>query len=403
MLPRLIQPVLEELFERYPVVTMTGPRQAGKTTLCRAVFSGLPYVNLERPDVRLLAQEDPLGFLGRYPDGAVIDEVQRVPELLSYIQVRVDEVRRPGQFVLTGSQNFSLSQGISQSLAGRTALLRLLPLSVEETGTAGLDLSVDEMLFRGFYPRLYEMQLNPTQMLGDYFETYVERDVRQLSELRDLVTFQRFVRLLAGRTGQLVNYSSLGGDVGVSHTTIREWLSLLEASYVIFRLPPYFANISKRLVKSPKIYFVDVGLAAYLLGIESAAQIFTHPLRGALFENLVVAEALKARTHRGQRGDNLFFYRDSSGLEVDLLLAVADRLIGVEMKSGATFSKSFLKGLRQLSGVLGDRLARRVVVHDADSTFPVGDVTVTRPRDVAGVLRRLSGELAGDYSGQITK
>ena len=390
MIRRTIQPVLEELLEQFPVVTVTGPRQAGKTTLCRAVLPHLPYVNLERPDIRERALDDPLGFLRRYPNGVVIDEVQRAPELLSYVQVQVDETRRPGQFVLTGSQNLNLSQGISQSLAGRTALLRLLPLSIEEALQAREPLSVDEMIFRGFYPRLYEQDLEPTRTLGDYFETYVERDVRQLSELRDLATFQRFVRLVAGRIGQLVNFSKLGGDAGVSHSTVSEWLSLLEASYVIFRLPPFFANISKRLVKSPKIYFVDVGLAAYLLGIENRDQLFSHPLRGELFENLIVAEALKLRTHMGKRGDNLFFYRDSGGLEVDLIYSLADRLIAVEAKSGATVQRGFFKALNKLDDILGERVLARVLVHDGDETYEHLGATVTRPVDFADVLRQLA-------------
>ena len=225
---------------------------------------------------------------------------------------------------------------------------------------------------------------------ADYFETYVERDVRQLSELRDLATFQRFVRLVAGRIGQLVNFSKLGGDAGVSHSTAREWLSLLEASYVIFRLPPFFANISKRLVKSPKIYFVDVGLAAYLLGIENRDQLFSHPLRGELFENLIVTEALKLRTHSGKRGDNLFFYRDAGGLEADLIYSLADRLIAVEAKSGATVQRGFFKALNKLDDILGERVLARVLVHDGDETYEHARATVTRPADFADVLRRLA-------------
>lgn len=394
MIERTLRPILEDLVTKYPVVTVTGPRQAGKTTLCRAVFPDRPYVNLERPDVRELAREDPRGLLRRYPDGAVIDEVQRVPEILSYLQVRVDEVGEPGQFVLTGSQNLLLSESIGQSLAGRTALLRLLPLSIAEIAASRdeHDLTVDEMLFRGFYPRLYEQPLEPTRTLADYFETYVERDVRQLSEIRNLTAFQRFVRLVAGRVGQVVNFSKLGGDAGISHTTAREWASLLEASFVIFRLPPYFANLSKRLVKSPKLYFVDVGLAAYLLGIEDRRQLFSHPLRGALFENLVVAEALKLRYHQGRRADNLFFYRERGGLEVDLLYTLANRLLAVETKAGATVSRGFFTGLRQLGERLGDQVTGRILVHDGEETYERGDATVTIPRDFARVVESMAAK-----------
>ncbi len=388
MIERTLRPVLEDLFTRYPIVTVTGPRQAGKTTLCRQVFPHLEYVNLESPDVRERAIADPRSFLRRYGRGAVLDEIQRAPQLVSYLQVLVDERRHNSQFVLTGSQHFQLSEAISQSLAGRTALLRLLPFSIAEAAQLRPGLDVEEMLYTGFYPRLHEHHLNPTQALGDYFETYVERDVRQLSEIRNLSAFQRFVRLCAGRTGQLLNASGLGNDAGVSHTTVQEWLSILEASYIVFRLRPYFANVSKRLIKSPKLYFYDVGLAAYLLGIEEKRQIFSHPLRGSLFENLVVVEALKHRFHRGWR-NNLFFYRDSARLEVDLLYTLADRFLGVEIKAGATVSASFFRNLRKLRSLLPGHVAGDILVHDGEETYDREGTTVTHPRAFAGVLADL--------------
>ena len=301
MIEREITPRLTTLFRQYPFVTVTGPRQSGKTTLCRAAFPGLEYANLEAPDQRDFAESDPKGFLAQFSAGAILDEIQRVPELLSYLQVVADERGGNGLFVLTGGKHFRLTDAISQSLAGRTALLRLLPFSMTERRRAGAPGAVDEILYSGFYPRIIDQRLDPTQALADYFETYVERDVRRLGEIRNLSSFQRFVRLCAGRVGQLINLSSLGGDAGVSHTTARDWLTVLEAGYIPFPLPPYYANLGKRLVKSPKLYFCDVGLAAYLIGIENAGQVATHPLRGALFENAVAAEVLKHRFNRGQR------------------------------------------------------------------------------------------------------
>jgi predicted AAA+ superfamily ATPase len=300
---RLLHDPARALFAKYPVLTITGPRQAGKTTLCRDAFPDLAYVNLESPDRREFASGDPRGFLREVADGAILDEIQRAPELVSYIQEHVDEKRRNGLFVLTGSQQFRVTEAISQSLAGRTAILRLLPFTIAEAAALRTDLDADGMLYTGFYPRIYDQTLDPTQALGDYFETYVERDVRQISEIRNLSGFRTFVKLCAGRVGQLLNLQGLGNDAGVSHTTAREWISVLEASYVVFLLPPLHANVSKRLIKASKLYFYDVGLAAYLLGIENEKQIFAHPLKGALFENLIVMEALKHRYNQGLRSN----------------------------------------------------------------------------------------------------
>ena len=308
MIEREITRRLTTLFQQYPFVTVTGPRQSGKTTLCRAAFPDLQYTNLEAPDQREFAESDPRGFLAQFSEGAIIDEVQHVPALLPYLQVIADEIGRNGLFVLTGSEQFRLSDAISQSLAGRTALLRLLPFSLAERQRTDASDAIDDIIYSGFYPRILDQGLDPWQALGDYFETYVERDVRRLGEIRNRSSFRLFVRLCAGRVGQLVNLSSLGSDAGVSHTTAREWFTVLETSYIIFRLPPFHANIRKRLVRSPKLYFYDVGLASYLIGIENAKQVVTHPLRGALFENLVVAEALKRRFNRG-RQSNLSFFR----------------------------------------------------------------------------------------------
>ncbi len=388
MIDRQIAPHVKEVFRQYPVVTLTGPRQSGKTTLCRSAFPDLPYVNLEAPDERESASQDPRGFLSRYPSGAILDEIQRVPALTSYIQVRVDEVKRNSLFMLTGSQQFAVSQTISQSLAGRTAMVRLLPFSLTEAMQLSPPYDLDTLLYTGFYPRLYDQRINPTQGLADYFETYVERDLRQLSQLRNLSTFQRFVRVCAGRVGQLLNTQSLGADVGVSHTTVRQWLSLLEASYVIFLLYPYHANVAKRLIKSPKLYFYDVGLAAYLLGIENARQVTTHPLRGSLFENCVVMEALKHRYNSG-RSSNLYFYRDSTGQEVDLIYMIAQHPVPIETKAGQTVVRDFFKGLAHFERVVGDLPHGGLLVHGADKEFTQGNVRVTGLRGFSRLLAEL--------------
>lgn len=345
MIPRIALPILRSLAADYPVVTITGPRQSGKTTLCRAAFADKPYVNLEQPDVRAFAQDDPRGFLRTYPEGAILDEIQRAPELPSYLQAIVDERPEPGRYILTGSEQFEVLNRVSQSLAGRTGILRLLPFSVEEMAGHFPVRPAERLILSGFYPRIHDRKLDPTRALADYFATYVQRDLRALVNVGDLSAFEKFVRLAAGRSGQLLNLSALGGEAGVSHTTARKWFSLLEASYIAFQLPPYYWNTSKRLVKSPKLYFYDVGLAAYLLGIQNESHVLSHPLRGALFETLVVGEALKWFWHRA-RGAGLHFYRDSEGNEVDLLLELGDGIYPIEIKTGETVSSEFFKGLR---------------------------------------------------------
>ena len=342
-------------------MTVTGPRQSGKTTLCRGTFPHLAYVNLEAPDQREFAESDPRGFLSQLPKGAVLDEIQRVPDLLSYLQVLADEKGQNSLFILTGSEHFKLSQAISQSLAGRTALLRLLPFTLAERERAGASGTMDDIIYAGFYPRIFDQGLEPRQALGDYFETYVERDVRRLGEIRNISSFQRFVRLCAGRVGQLTDLVSLGADAGVSHTTARNWLNVLETSYIAFRLPPFRNNIRKRLVKSPKLYFYDVGLASYLIGIERAEQVATHPLRGALFENMVVVEALKYRFNLG-RPSNLSFFRDSRGLECDLLFEAASGMGAIEIKSGATIAADFFDSIDTIAKLI-PKISMKVVVY----------------------------------------
>ena len=365
MIEREITPYLVKLFEQYPFVTVTGPRQSGKTTLCRAAFPHLNYVNLELPDQRDFAESDPRGFLSQLGEGAIIDEIQRVPDLLSYLQVFADESGRDSLFVLTGSEQFRLSDTISQSLAGRTALLRLLPFSLAERQKTGASSDIDDILYSGFYPRIYSKQRNPSQTLGDYLESYVERDVRRIGEIRNLSSFRKFVRLCAGRVGQLANLSHLGADAGVSHTTARHWLTVLEASYIIFQLPPYITNLRKRLIKTPKLYFYDVGLVSYLIGIEHASQISTHPLRGALFENAAVVEALKHRYNQGRRS-NLSFFRDVRGLECDLFYESGNDIGAFEIKSGATIASDYFNSLNQVAKLLPKISTKTVVYGGSD-------------------------------------
>ena len=332
-----------------PSITLTGPRQSGKTTLCRMVFPGHPYRSLEAPDERAFAAQDPRGFLAQFPRGAVLDEVQRAPDLLSYLQGIIDADPTPGRWILSGSQNFALLESISQSLAGRTAMHQLLPLSWDEIRRfseypAGLEAA----LFSGGYPPIFDRGLNPSDWLRSYVATYIERDVRTISNVGDLTTFQRFVELCAGRTGQLLNYSSLADDCGISQPTAKSWFGILEASFIAFHLPSFHARQRKRLVKMPKLYFHDTGLACWLLGIREGRQLRTHPLRGAIFETWVVSEVAKHRAHRGRSG-GLSFYRDRNGAELDLLIEEPDVLTLVEAKSSATPSSNLLGGARRVA------------------------------------------------------
>ncbi len=376
------------LFERNPVLTITGPRQSGKTTLARNVFADLPYVNLEDLETRELAETDPLGFFANIEDGAIIDEIQRIPRLLSQIQTIVDDDGRNGMFVLTGSAQFELMESISQTLAGRTALLRLLPLSIAESALFGEALGLDELMFRGFNPRIYDHEQDPTTALADYIETYVERDLRSFAQIRNLSLFRRFMKLCAGRVGQLLNINNLANDVGVSSTTIRQWISILEASYIVFILQPYHANIRKRLVKTPKLYFTDVGLASYLLGIENSSQIGTHPLRGGLFENMMIMEILKHRFNRGKRA-NLSFFRDSKGNEVDLLLESGGKLLPVEIKSAQTVIGEFFDGFTSMKKSLTQNVERGLLVYAGKRDETRSDADVTNPHCLSERLGKL--------------
>jgi hypothetical protein len=376
LIPREAEPILRRLAEGYPVVAVTGPRQSGKTTLVRTLFGDRPYLSLEDLDELDFATRDPRGFLARFPDGAVLDEVQRAPALFSYLQTRVDEDRRSGRFILTGSQQFGLLSGITQTLAGRVGLVPLLPFTLGELQAVGkAPESLEDLLFSGLYPPVYDRQLDPGIWYGNYVQTYIERDVRQTVNVRDLSVFQRFVRMCAARTGRLLNLSALAADCGVTHNTARSWLSVLEASYLVHLLQPHHRNFNKRLVKTPKLYFHDPGLAAWLLGIQTPGQLATHPQRGGLFETWVVAELLKARFNRAL-ASNLYFWQDRSEHEVDVLIDQGTSLIPVEVKSGQTVVPELFRGLESWSRIAGEEGGRPWLVYGGDRRQSRSDVEV---------------------------
>lgn len=380
MIERDLAGELRRSAAEYPVVTILGPRQSGKTTLARMCFPDKPWVSLEDPDVRLAAEADPRGFLGRFASGAILDEVQRLPALLSYLQGIVDRAGGRGRFILSGSHQPRLHEAISQSLAGRTAVLTLWPFSLSELRHYGSGWDAFELIVRGFFPRVHEERLDARRFYNGYVQTYVERDVRALIQLRDLSAFQKFLVLLAGRIGQVMNMASLANDVGVSATALRQWLSVLKASYLVFELPPWFENVGKRVIKSPKLYFADVGLAAFLLGIHTAEQASRDPLRGNLYENLIVAEVMKRFCNAGLRPE-LYFYRDTHGNEVDLLIRQGRRLTPVEIKSAGTFSTEFLKGIQRFRQAVGDEqsLDDAFVLYNGDIQHQVHGVQVLNP------------------------
>lgn len=383
MLPREAEPTIRRLADGYPVVAVTGPRQSGKTTLVRAMFASRPYVSLEDLDEREFAAQDPRGFLARFPDGAVLDEVQRAPGLFSYLQTRVDQERRNGLFILTGSQQFDLLSSITQTLAGRVALVPLLPFTLSELQAADrAPASLEELLFTGLYPPVHDRELEPGIWYANYVRTYVERDVRQMINVRDLSAFQRFVRMCAARTGQLLNLSALATDCGITHNTARAWLSVLEASYLVHLLQPHYRNFNKRLVKTPKLYFYDPGLAAWLLGVQTPSQLAVHPQRGALFETWVVSEMLKARFNRAL-ASNLYFWQDRTGHEVDVVVEQGSTLIPVEVKSGQTVVADFFRGLDRWTEMAGDAGGRPWLVYAGDQRQSRSTVEVVPWRQVA--------------------
>lgn len=385
LIKRDISEELLTLVGEYSVVTILGPRQAGKTTLAKTVLNDYTYSNLEDPETRHLAETDPKAYLAELKGKVIIDEIQRVPQLLSYIQVEVDTAKMMGQFVLTGSHQLSLREAITQSLAGRTAILHLLPLSIYELEQAGLGVDrMEEYCFTGFMPGIYAQSQRPTTAYANYYQTYVERDVRQLIHLKDASLFEKLMKLTAGRIGQIFDYSSLANDVGVDAKTIRHWISILEASFILFKLPPYFENFGKRVIKSPKYYFTDVGLLCFLLGIRTPEQIKRDPLVGQIFENLIVIECLKTRYNQGAPAD-LYYFRDSKGNEVDLLIQCGRQIQAVEIKSAATFHSDQLKGLRRFAKI-SDSLSASFLIYNGEKHSLSDAVTALNYKDIRSIF-----------------
>ena len=363
MIHRKIESEIRELLKFYPVITIVGPRQSGKTTLCQKLFHEYTYVNMEDADMREIAMNDPKQFLLSDQAGMIIDEAHHCPELFSYIQVIADQ-KTGRKFIITGSSNFSMLENITQSLAGRTAILTLLPFSFAELGDRK-NASADTLMLNGCYPGVWADGLAANTFYKNYYNTYVERDVRKIINIQDISLFQRFIRLCAGRVGSECNASALAGEVGVVTNTIIKWFNTLSATYIIYMLQPYYQNIGKRMVKTPKIYFYDTGLACYLLGIENEKQLSAHPLRGAIFENMVVNEALKSRFNKGKDA-NLFFYRDKSQKEVDMVYTEANRMCIYEIKSAQRFQKEFFAGIDYMKNLLGEQIIQSALIYDGD-------------------------------------
>lgn len=365
MIPRQIAKKILELTKGFPIIAITGPRQSGKSTLIKDLFSKeYQYVSLEDPDVRVYAHEDPRGFLKQYRQKVIFDEVQEAPELFSYLQGIVDEDQMPGQFILTGSQHFLLLEKITQSLAGRVGMLHLLPLSMEELE---LESELEETLYRGFYPPLYTREVEPYQWYSNYIQTYVERDLRLIKNVHDLGTFQRFMKMCAARCGQLLDLTSIGNDCSLSHNTVKSWINILEASFIAFQLRPHYKNYNKRLVKSPKLYFYDTGLLCHLLDIKSPSQLSTHYLRGGIFESFVVSELLKLHFNKGLH-PSLYFWRDKQGHEIDCLIEQGIDLFPIEIKSGKTITKDFFSNLTYWNKLSGSSPDNSYLVYGGDDT-----------------------------------
>ena len=382
---RTITPAILGACEYFSTITITGPRQSGKTTLIKHLFSHLPYYSLENLDVRNFAVNDPKAFLNQNAEGMILDEIQNAPELLSYIQGIVDE-NPERKFILSGSSQFSMLNKITQSLSGRTAIFELLPLSFAEIYSQAQDKPLNDLLFDGFYPAIYAGKNTASHLYPNYVKTYLERDVRDLLQIRDMMQFQTFLRMCAARTGSLFNASELSNGIGISVNTVKSWLSVLQTSYLIMLLPPYFENIGKRMTKTPKLYFTDTGLACYLLEIESPQQLDRDKMRGALFENFVVAEALKHRHNTG-KSNNLYFFRDSHQNEVDLLLKYGNTFDAIEIKSAQTFHVDFEKGLKSAEKTLGNRIASKTVIYAGDFENTAGNINLLNYKNLTKIWR----------------
>lgn len=382
---RELSSVLEEAYRYFSVITVTGPRQSGKTTLIRNMFPHLPYYSLESLDIRSFAENDPIAFLNQNEEGMILDEVHNAPDLLSYIQGIVDE-HPDKRYILSGSSQFAMLKRVTQSLAGRTAVFELMPLSYSETKDLTADVPLDKLLFNGFYPAIYSGRNVPEFLYPAYMKTYLDRDVRDLLQIKDMMQFHIFIKLCAGRIGSLFKASELANEIGVSPNTITSWLSVLQASYIVTLLPPYFENTSKRLTKMPKLYFLDTGLACYLLGIESPEQLSRDKMRGALFENFIVTEALKQRYNQGKES-NLYFYRDSNQNEIDLLLKRNTRLYGIEIKSSMTYHKDFEKALKRIDEWVKAPVDGKAVVYAGNFENTAGEIKLLNYTNMDEVLK----------------
>ncbi len=375
---------LKRLYKQYPVLTITGPRQSGKTTLCRRLFNKLDYISLEDISNRAFAEDDPKEFLKKYNSGVIIDEIQRVPDLLSYIQTVVDQKSRNGLFVLTGSHQFELMESITQSLAGRTAIIKLLPFSYNEI-YKNKKCTIEQVLYSGFYPRIFKEKLNPTEMYSFYTNTYLERDVRQILYIQDLKLFENFLKICAGRNGQVVNYSSISDDCGVDHKTVKKWLSTLEASFIIKLLNPYYKNLNKRVIKSSKLYFFDSGLVCYLLGIKNAKQLENHPLIGSIFESYIVSEIWK-NYYNNIIPDNFYFFRDSRGREVDIIFDKVVSLSQLEIKKSSVINPSFFQTLEYLK-TLNQPVDKSYLIYGGEDSYRRQNTEIISWRNVKSIIK----------------
>lgn len=386
MIKRHLLAKLKSSAKKFPIVSVIGPRQSGKTTLVKMAFPNRPYVSLEDSDVREYATSDPRGFLSDYPNGAILDEIQRTPKLFSYLQTTVDKFDKPGLFILTGSQHFLLHENISQTLAGRSAILKLLPFSLAELkNTSFMYDDYEDYIFHGFYPRIYDKKLNPREWYSNYIQTYVERDLRLIKNIGRLGTFQTFLKMCAARIGQLLNLSTLANDCGITHNTAKSWISVLELSFIIFLLRPHYKNFNKRLVKMPKLYFYDPGLACSLLRIENKRQIANHYLKGGLFETFIISELLKYRYNAGLE-PNYFFWRDKIGHEIDCIIEKGDRLVPVEIKSGKTPSAEYLKDLNYWNKLAKNKPTNCYVIYGGDITQKRSEGNILSWNDIDSII-----------------
>lgn len=385
---RNITKELKILSNEFPVVAILGPRQSGKTTLSGKVFPNHRYVTLEDPDEREFATLDPKGFLNKYNREVIIDEIQYCPELFSYMQGIVDNQKETGSFIITGSENYLMNEKISQSLAGRVGLATLLPFSYTELKAYRKSYTANDLMFAGFYPPIYSRNIRPASFYSTYVNTYLERDVRKISQITDFSRFIRFLKLLAGRTGQLLNKNALAIEAGISHTTIEKWLSVLETAYIIFRLQPWFKNFNKRVVKQPKVYFYDTGLVSYLLGMRNKHEIETHYLRGNLFENFIISELIKENFNRGQMF-GFWFWRDNHNNEIDLIIETGEEILAIEIKSGETFRSDFIKSLTQWSRLTNTPVKNLFVVYGGNNSMTFKDINILKWKNAASILESL--------------